>query len=152
MGRVLFFTAPPLDANPVPEATQSLGHSLRYLADKARSKEETDRKRKLREVELETAAKERMKRMRTDAESKKNGLVDQKLAYVQAWSEDLAKGTNVLYKQLYGDEWKEMRDADVSRLAIQQSEVSKHQKDIKDFQMMRKTEVKGIEVTGFKWI
>ena len=65
-GKVIFFTTPPLDINPLPEEAQSLGHSLRYLADKARHKEEDEKKRKAREIELETAANERLKRMKSD--------------------------------------------------------------------------------------
>jgi chromatin structure-remodeling complex subunit RSC1/2 len=37
--RVLFFTAPPIDASPIPKSARTLGHSIRYLAAKARERE-----------------------------------------------------------------------------------------------------------------
>lgn len=152
LGRVLFFTSPPLDANPIPEEAQNLGHSLRYLADKARQKEENDKKRKMQEVEVETAAEKKLKRLKTVNENKQNWLVDQKLVYVQNWSEELAKGTDDLYQKMYGDNWKEMRNVDTHKLVLQQAKASKRQKGIDDFQKTRKAEVKGVEVFGFKWI
>lgn len=152
LGRVLFFTSPPLDANPIPEEAQSLGHSLRYLADKARQKGENDKKRTMQVAELEMVAEEKLKRLKTVNENKQNWLVGQKLSHVQNWSEELAKGTDDLYQKMYGDGWKEMRDADTHKLVLQQAEASKHQRGIDDFQKIRKAEVRGVQVSGFKWI
>jgi chromatin structure-remodeling complex subunit RSC1/2 len=150
-GKVIFFTAPPLDVNPVPEQTQSLGHSLHYLADKARHEKEDEKKRKARAVQLETAAKERLKRMKADDEGKKHWIFDQKVNALKTWSEDMDKGTDGLYKRLHGDNWKQMRELDQYRLAIQQEEAFNKQKELEKFQRDSK-ENKDVKITGFKWI
>ena len=151
LGRVLFFTSPPLDANSIPEETQSLSHSLRYLADKARQKDERDKKRKAREADLQTAARERSKRTKADDESKQNWALDQKLTHVQNWSQNLAKGTDSLYQKLYENNWEEMQTVENSRLAAQQIEGSRNQRDIDNFQRARAMK-KEVELSGFRWI
>jgi chromatin structure-remodeling complex subunit RSC1/2 len=150
-GRVIFYTTPPLDANPVPSDKQSLGHSLRYLADKARNKEEDQKKRKAYAIQLESEASDRLKRMKYDDEGKKQWILDQKLKELTKWCGDLEKGTDDLYKQMHGDNWKEMRAMDLNRLAVLQEEASKRQKEIEAYQKERRQE-KDIKITGFKWI
>ncbi|KAG4025084.1 hypothetical protein MFRU_067g00130 [Monilinia fructicola] len=99
-GRIIFYTSPPLDSNPVPEESQKLGHSLKYLANKVRRKEELEKKRKLREIELQIEATERSKRIKADAEVKKQAILDTQIKYIKAWTESLEKGTEALNKQL----------------------------------------------------
>jgi len=140
-----------LDANPVPSDKQSLGHSLRYLADKARNKEEDQKKRKAYAIQLESEASDRLKRMKYDDEGKKQWILDQKLKELTKWCGDLEKGTDDLYKQMHGDNWKEMRAMDLNRLAVLQEEASKRQKEIEAYQKERRQE-KDIKITGFKWI
>ena len=68
-GRVLFFTAPPLAA-PEPKSTSLLGHSVRYLAAKARWQDDLSRKRKERDEQQLTdervAKKTRLDTQRRD--------------------------------------------------------------------------------------
>jgi chromatin structure-remodeling complex subunit RSC1/2 len=149
-GRVIFYTAPPLAIPPVPEEKAALGHSLRYLADKARSKDEDEKKRKALEAQLESDASERLKRMRMDAEGKKQWILEQKVEALDKWSKSMEKGTDELYKQMYGEKWKEVRDADLNRLAVQQVEASAKQQDIENWDKMKG--VKDVKITGFKWI
>lgn len=72
-GRILFFTAPPLN-RPRPgvaEEDATLGHSVRYLADLREVKAERERKRKERDEALKLKAEEeiaRRKEMREEAE------------------------------------------------------------------------------------
>jgi chromatin structure-remodeling complex subunit RSC1/2 len=150
-GKVIFFTAPPLDVNPVPEEAQALGHSLRYLADKARKKEADEKKRKAREAELETAAHDRLKRMKTDQEGKKQWLLDQKIKAMNDWAMNMDKGTDDLYKQIHGENWKEMRELDLCKLAVAQEEALKKQKEIEAFKDAGKKK-REVLITGFKWI
>lgn len=64
-GRVLFFSAPPVDF--VPPSTQKLGHSLKYLATKEeRQKKVEERKRKLDDEQKEREAA--VKRQRSGEE------------------------------------------------------------------------------------
>ena len=150
-GKIIFFTSPPLDANPVPEEVQNLGHSLRYLADKARNKEADEKKRKAREIELETAATERLKRIKADEEGNKQWILDQKAKALQSWSTDTDKGTDELYKTLHGENWQQMKERDLARLAEQQELAFKRHKELEKFQEERKAKDE-VKITGFKWI
>ncbi|KAI9643481.1 hypothetical protein NHQ30_008100 [Ciborinia camelliae] len=102
-GRIIFYTSPPLDSNPMPEESHGLGHSLKYLANKVRRKEELEKKRKIREVELEIEATERLKRKKADAEIRKQAILDAQVKSIKTWTENLEKGTEALYKQLSGE-------------------------------------------------
>ncbi|PQE28092.1 RSC complex subunit protein [Rutstroemia sp. NJR-2017a WRK4] len=113
-GRIIFYTAPPLDLNPIPEDKQHLGHSLKYLAERVRRKEELEKKRKARAAELEAEAEERTKRIKADAEATKRFLLEAQVKTVEAWCEKMNKGTEELYRQLYGDNWKEVGDVEMT--------------------------------------
>jgi len=149
-GRVIFYTAPPLDVNPVPEETRALGHSLRYLADKARGKEELEKKRKARAAQLEIEATEKMKRLKAGNESKKEFLLEQKVKALSTWSEQMEKGTDELYKQMYGENWEEMRALHLQKLALEQEEATRKQREAAEFQKQREAE-KEVKITGFKF-
>jgi chromatin structure-remodeling complex subunit RSC1/2 len=149
--KVLFFTAPPLDVDTVPEQTQSLGHSLRYLADKARNKEEDEKKRKAREAELEAEATAKMKRIKTEGQGKQQWIFDNKVKTMLKWCEDMDKGTDELYKQMHGGDWKEIRELDLCKLAVKQEEAHEEQKELGKFRKERE-EAKQVRITGFRWI
>jgi chromatin structure-remodeling complex subunit RSC1/2 len=150
-GRVIFYTTPPLDVNAIQEGAQALGHSLRYLADKTRGKEADEKKRKAYVIQLESEASDRLKRMRADDDGKQHWIRDQKLKALQKWCRDMNKSTNELYQQMHGNEWKEIREKDLCRLAIGQEEASKKQKEITKYQKQRMEE-KNVKITGFKWV
>jgi chromatin structure-remodeling complex subunit RSC1/2 len=150
-GKIIFFTSPPLDANPGPEEVQILGHSLQYLADKARNKEADEKKRKAREIELETAATEKSKRIKADEEGSKQWILDQKLKALMSWSSDTEKGTDELYKKLHGEKWQQMRELDLAKLAVQQEQSFNKQKELEKFQKESKAKDE-VRITGFKWI
>lgn len=150
-GRVIFYTTPPLDANPIPEEKQTLGHSLRYLADKARNKAEDEKKRKAYAIQLESEATDRLKRIKTSEERNKQRIIDQKFKAMNEWCGNMDRGTDAIYKQIHGDEWKEVREIDLARLAVAQEESFKKQKEIDEFLKKQKNE-KDISITGFRWI
>ena len=149
-GKVIFFTAPPLDVDPVPEDVQSLGHSLRYLADKARHKEEDEKKRRAREFELESAAIERLKRVKHDDEGKENWIRDQKLTSLKTWAASMEKRTDELYQQLHGEDWRDVRKNGLSKIAVRQEQSLKEQQELQSFRRERDAD-KDIQITGFKW-
>jgi len=149
-GKIIFFTSPPLDANPVPEEVQNLGHSLRYLADKARNKEADEKKRKAREIELETAATERLKCIKADEEGNKQWILDQKVKALKSWSTETDKGTDELYKTLHGEKWQQVKERDLASLAEQQELAFNKQKELEKFREGRKAKDE-IKITGFKW-
>lgn len=99
-GRIIFYTSPPLDSNPVLEESKSLGHSLKYLANKVRRKEELEKKRKLRDIELEIEKNEKLKRAKAEAEVRNQAILDTQAKAIKAWTENLEKGTEKLYKHL----------------------------------------------------
>ncbi|KAF4631197.1 hypothetical protein G7Y89_g6930 [Cudoniella acicularis] len=150
-GKVLFFTVPPNDVNPVPEDKRTLNHSLRYLADKARHKEEETKKRNAREADLEAEAKEKFKRMKEDAEAKKQRLVDQKVVQIATWVKKMDKGTDELFQDLHGENWKGVREAELCRLALKQEEAHKKQREHEKF-LQRVRDSKEVPITGFRWI
>jgi chromatin structure-remodeling complex subunit RSC1/2 len=150
LGRVIFFTAPPLDSTPITEDTKGLGHSLRYLADKARRKEEDEKKRKIRLVELEEEATQRLKRRKATQETTQQRGFRQNLEAMLEWSEQMDKGTDELYKKMHGDNWRQAREEDLVKLAVKQEEAYKQQKHAEEFQKSR--ESKDVKITGFKWI
>jgi chromatin structure-remodeling complex subunit RSC1/2 len=135
----------------VPEQTQSLGHSLRYLADKARNKEEDEKKRKAREAELEAEAIAKMKRIKTEGQGKQQWIYDNKVKTMLKWCEDMDKGTDELYKQMHGGDWKEIRELDLCKLAVKQEEAHEEQKELGRFWKERE-EAKQVRITGFEWI
>lgn len=149
-GKVIFFTAPPLDANPVPEEAQHLGHSLRYLADKARSKEADEKKRKAREAELEAEASAKVKRMKETSEGKQTWLYNQKLKALEAWNSNTEKGTVELYQKMHGEDWEQMWERDMAKLAVAQEESYKQKKELEEWREGLKKR-KEVEITGFKF-
>lgn len=150
-GRVIFYTTPPLDVNPIPQDKQILGHSLKYLADKARRKEEDDKKRKARAADLETAAGDRLKRMKTSAEGKADWIVSQKLQALNKWSADMDHGTDEMYKKLHGENWKDARDIDLANLAVQQEQAFNKARELDLFKKQRE-QAKEVKIDGFKWV
>ena len=150
-GRVIFYTTPPLDVNPIPHDKQDLGHSLRYLADKARRKEEDEKKRKARAAGSEIAAGERLKRMKTSTNGRASWVASQKLEALHRWKEDMDSRTDDMYKRLYGAEWKDARDIDVAKLAVQQEQAFKSGQELNLIKKKRE-ERKEVKIDGFKWI
>jgi chromatin structure-remodeling complex subunit RSC1/2 len=149
--KVLFFTAPPLEANPVPEEKRNLSHSLRYLADKARAREEENKKRKAREAELEAEATAKAKRVKADLDSSKSWLMNQKLSALEIWTKHMETGTDELYQQLYGENWKQIRDSDLMRLGDYQKHALEKSKELVKFRQESKAQ-REVKLTGFKWI
>ncbi|KAF8866168.1 Bromodomain-containing protein [Acephala macrosclerotiorum] len=139
-GKILFYTAPPLDINPLPENAQRLGHSLRYLADKARNRAADAEKRKARELEKEAEAVERSKRQKVEAEIAQNAMIEKKLNAIKIWSKGMDAGTDELYKQMNGENWQEVRDADQARLAVLQDQATGKEKENQEYQKARAEE------------
>ncbi|KAE8450030.1 hypothetical protein EG329_007169 [Mollisiaceae sp. DMI_Dod_QoI] len=150
-GKILFYTAPPLDINPIPEEKQSLGHSLRYLADRARNKQADLKKRKARELELEAAAIETAKRTKIEAERQQQSIIENSLKAIKSWSKEMDSGTDELYKQLDDENWKQVRDLDQARLAVLQDQATRTQKENQRYQKERVNE-KELKINGFKWL
>jgi chromatin structure-remodeling complex subunit RSC1/2 len=150
-GKILFFTAPPLNVDRVPEKAQVLGHSLRYLADKARNKEADEKKRKARAAQLEQETAERVKRVKVEEEGMAQFIMDQKVKALKKWAEGMDRGTDGLYKHLHGENWQEVRKEDMGKIIARQELASKEQKEIEEFnqELKKRDEAKN---AGLKWV
>lgn len=129
---------------------QNLGHSLRYLADKARSKEADEKKRKAREAELEAEATARVKRMKEDADGKEKFLINQKLKALEIWQSKMGESTDEMYKGLYGEDWEQMRDRDLVKLATAQENAYKEKKELEEWRKEQEKR-KEVKITGFRF-
>ncbi|KAK8091791.1 Bromodomain-containing protein [Apiospora hydei] len=111
-GRVLFFTQPPLERahRGVSHESAGLGHSVRYLADRARGIEDRRAKRKARD---ELRKEEERKKAETAAEQKKLEMqeqIDVAADVLNKWIGTMNKENEAL-KQQY-DGWS-VRDEDI---------------------------------------
>ena len=120
-GRILFFTAPPVQRQRVTLQGGITGHSLKYLAKKAEDAEKLEAARKKRdlEAEKENAAK-RQKREAMVAEARTTGqhLAEQVL---KDFTDRMNAGTKQLYKNWYGENAEEMQRLVEDKLAIEQA-------------------------------
>lgn len=150
-GKVLFFTTPPLNINPIPQRMQGLGHSLRYLADKARNKEADEKKRKARAARLEEEEKERVKRVKSEEAALAQFVLDQSAQMLRKVTENMDKETDELYKQMHGENWEEMRKEDLAKVVARQEAALEEKKSLEAFkeEQKKRDEAKNI---GFKWI
>jgi chromatin structure-remodeling complex subunit RSC1/2 len=123
---------------------------LRYLADKTRSKEADEKKRKARDAELEAEATSRLKRMKEDSGDKQNWLFNQKLKALEVWNSNTEKGTIELYKKLYGDDWEGMRERDNAKLALAQEASYKQKKELEEWRKGLEKR-KEVEITSFRF-
>lgn len=111
-GRVLFFTQPPLERahRGVSHESAGLGHSVRYLADRARGIEDRRAKRKARD---ELRKEEERKKVETAAEQKKletQEQIDVAADVLNKWIGTMNKENEVLNRQYDG--WS-VRDEDI---------------------------------------
>ncbi|CAG7997621.1 unnamed protein product [Penicillium nalgiovense] len=98
-GRVLFFSAPPVDF--IPSSKQKLGHSLKYLATKEEhQKKVVERKRKLadEQMEREDAAKRQRAEVESELVGRAGALTGKAL---ETLVQRIVTGTDQLYAYLH---------------------------------------------------
>ncbi|KAI6244777.1 Chromatin structure-remodeling complex subunit rsc1 [Erysiphe necator] len=100
LGRVIFFTVPPVDINILPQEAQLLGHSFKYLADKVRNRREDEKKRKAHQLDLELHAAEKIEQQKRSALRKNELMATQCVKAIEKWSSELRKEISNLQKQL----------------------------------------------------
>lgn len=115
-GRILFFTAPPIDVRPTKRQGAGLGHSARYIAAMQRREEEIKEKRKRDDEERERQDEESRK-----SAKKREELLGQRARAVQVKAEDLWRkqmedATNASFQSLYGEDWERRMAADLEAL------------------------------------
>jgi len=108
--------------------SQTLGHSVAYLAKKARDKEVLKQKRKERDERLKLEKVQDLKRKREADENKEEELRKLKVRVLEEWGSEISKGTEVLYREMYGDVWASIKAAEEDRLQkVQREEVRKRE-------------------------
>lgn len=95
-----FFTAPPLDTDL--DAAGDLSHSLRYLADKVRRKAELEKKRDLRNADMDETLEEERQRMKRVNSQAQESMIETGLLSLRMWSERIDGGTQAIYEQMRG--------------------------------------------------
>ncbi|KAI0879833.1 uncharacterized protein GGS22DRAFT_176643 [Annulohypoxylon maeteangense] len=115
-GRVLFFTQPPLDRphRGLSAESATLGHSVRYLADRAREVEDRRAKRKARDELRQQEEKKRQEMEMLATEKERNQMIDVASDMFVGWINDMNKGNEIL-KAAY-DGWS-CRDKDIDAVA-----------------------------------
>lgn len=109
-GRVLFFSAPPLDI--IPPIQPTLGHSLKYLAAKEdHQKKVAERKRK--KADDQTQRDEDAKRRRADAETALAARIEKLTPKaVERMVQQVVAGTDHLYQAIYHEDADKAQAAD----------------------------------------
>ena len=131
-GRVLFFTTPPISAK-LPEGLAA-GHSVRYLAEKARRKDAVEKKRKEREAERETITRA-AKKTKLEATQQMAGEIE-----AMKW-----KALQILDKQLATAVAKEVDERDLEALA-QAQKAAEEQKAARDANEKMRNAVRSIKL------
>ena len=125
---------------------------MRYLADRARNKEAREKRRKTQAGELEHEDVERTKRAKIGHETNIENVLSANVDAMQAWSKKINERTDELYKEMYGENWREIRDAESKQLVSKQVEAHKEKLEIERFRKQT-AEAKRIKLEGgFKWI
>ena len=91
-----------------------------------------------------------MKRLKTDSEDNAKWILEQKMNGMDAWAEQMEKGTDEIYKQMYGEDWKEMRALHLQKLVLEEAEAAEKSRAAKAFLKERKDEQE-VEISGFKF-
>lgn len=106
-GRILFFTAPPLDVSAEIKPGDAIGHSIKYLAEKARREEKIKEKRRLA-AEADSEQEQLRKKARTDEEKKlKDSIELLKRKGIEELARQMNIGTDQLWADRYGNFWQE---------------------------------------------
>lgn len=112
----MFFTAPPLDVPRVPGGAGVLGHSLKYLAKKARDAEGLAEKRGERDGKVGEEAGEKRKRGEEEEERRAEEVKRLKARAIEELNRQIEKGTERVYEELYDGDAKVVMEEERLRL------------------------------------
>jgi chromatin structure-remodeling complex subunit RSC1/2 len=119
---ILFFTAPPLDVPRIPGAAEKLGHSIKYLAAKAREHNASSATQTATPPNATTDEKPDLKRKTPDADSRASEIPRLKSHALEVLSAQIQGGTEEIYKEMYGPGWKGVMQAGEEKLRAVQAE------------------------------
>jgi chromatin structure-remodeling complex subunit RSC1/2 len=139
-GRLLFFTAPPID---VEKKVEKLGHTAKYLAWKVERENMLKEKRK----RVASATPQRVKRARS--EEIEGDMVHAEREVLTQLNDLLAEGTVAEYQAVFGDKWREAMEKDLGALEKGQDRVEKARRERITSELKRlAVEKKGLEIRG----
>ena len=101
-GRIIWYSAPPVLREKPTLSGGISGHSLRYLAKKARDEEILARKRKEREGEREEEGREKKRKIEEDNEKLREEAERLLEVGIKLTAEKMQKGTEALYRGMFG--------------------------------------------------
>jgi len=120
---ILFFTAPPLDVPRIPGAAKKLGHSIKYLAAKARERAASEAKKDTTTCPVAaTDEKAELKRKTPDPDARASEIARLKSHALEVLGSQIQEGTEKIYKEMYGPEWRGVMQAEEERLRALQAE------------------------------
>ncbi len=126
--RILFFTAPPLDVPRVPLAQKKLGHSLKYLAAKARDAEKKSESPAAAALAHSTPGVKHGLDQDDAISRQANEIKKLKVKAMETLGAQMDQGTDELYRSLYGKDWQGVKQAQRAHLAQLQEEERKKKK------------------------
>jgi chromatin structure-remodeling complex subunit RSC1/2 len=107
-GRVLFFTAPPLDRThkPLSPGSAGLGHSAKYLSGRKEWLAERERKRKIRDEESSRHVRRKSPSREILASEPNDSMVSRATEALEKWFRNLDESTAQWQKQAGLEGWK----------------------------------------------
>jgi chromatin structure-remodeling complex subunit RSC1/2 len=147
-GRVLFFTAPPLNVDqPLTSDGRALGHSASYLAAKAKKDATKAKKRKAEEAGA-TERDEATKKAKTDEEEQSRRAISElSTKALKALEDQLAAATKIELEASFSGKAKEGLARVLDRLTEVQ-EVATRKKMQRELNVLEREERKRMTVTG----
>lgn len=138
-GRVLFFTAPPLDMAGGVSSVAHLGHSARYLAAKLKREEARAQKPK------PSSNPNGLQKQQDDDELNLAATEPDLSKTMHSWEEQSIAGTRAAFKKLYGDDWERRMVEELDRIAEAQRVNVRHEEMVAEHARQRslKREARG---------
>lgn len=153
-GHVLYFTTPPVDTEQPPKPGAPIGHTAKYLAEKSRRRIAIREKRKTVGLPAEgedpdilhVAKKAKLSPTPVKApEDFQQEVLDLREKALDVWIKQMNTGTEAIYKNTYGDQWKAAAEFQKQMLAKLQEEARRKETQL------RISEAKRRERQKVKW-
>ena len=146
-GRVLFFTAPPIDTRPSTNGGAPLGHSITYLAARARRQEALREKRK-READEAASDTEVIKKAKLERDADFNRTIGDLTKTAENLLEgQIASATEQEFRTMYPENWKRVMESHLSGLDRLQRETDEKNEVLEVHERKRK-EDKSVPLAG----
>ena len=145
--RVLFFTSPPLDTLPPYKEGAALGHSVRYLAAKAKREALLTEKRQREQAEEPAREEARKKARKAEEEEQKLALRNTTAKALDKLQEQLAEGIRASYRQLSPEHWERDMRMDLDELEKAQAKARRSEQEFAEHERLRR-EQDFVSITG----